>query len=141
MNLFQASGHCHFYCNYNQVLRTRRPGECHGSACWPGAWLDWAARARHLTPSEASRVSIGCHLWPSPHTRFINLAYNTLNGTLPTEWVGLSSLTGLTLAGNRLVGPVPSVMVGLPSLRSLDLSSNLLNSSLQSSYVGMDALT
>lgn len=48
--------------------------------------------------------------WPvgaSPGLTTINLSNNTLTGTLPKSWAGLSSLQWLDLSHNQLEGQLP----------------------------------
>ena len=54
----------------------------------------------------------------------IQLGYLGLNGTIPAELGGLSSLDTLRLDGNELTGTIPAELGDLSSLRTLLLNSN-----------------
>ncbi|XWS59985.1 hypothetical protein CRYUN_Cryun08bG0169200 [Craigia yunnanensis] len=61
----------------------------------------------------------------------LNLAYNQLNGTIPsTEWSGLSKLVSVDLRNNKLSGTIPPTLFGIPSLQKIFLSQNQFNGSL-----------
>jgi hypothetical protein len=65
---------------------------------------------------------------------------NNLNGTLPSELYGLSSLEELVLWGNSLQGTLPSHLGMLTWLTSLQLGKNLLSGSFPESFSNLRKL-
>jgi Leucine-rich repeat (LRR) protein len=64
------------------------------------------------------------------HVAVLNLAYNQLTGTIPSELIQLSNLTVLDLHYNQLSGTIPSELGNLLRLAILDLSHNFLSGSI-----------
>eukprot|EP00884_Botryococcus_braunii_P020098 jgi/Botrbrau1/6772/Bobra.0057s0008.1 len=63
----------------------------------------------------------------------LNIGNNTLSGTLPAQWAGMTDLAGLFLQENNLSGPVPwREWANLTNLMDLQLASNRLTGSLPS---------
>jgi len=56
----------------------------------------------------------------------VQLCYNQLTGSIPTQLGNLTRLTVLALQSNRLTGAIPASLGGLPLLARLDLSFNSL---------------
>jgi Leucine-rich repeat (LRR) protein len=56
-----------------------------------------------------------------------NLAFNSLNGSIPDALSQTISLQELLLSGNSFSGPIPGTLTRLSSLTVLDLSANRLN--------------
>ncbi len=71
----------------------------------------------------------------------LNLFFNNLNGSIPTELGNLSALTSLILSLNQLTGSIPSELGNLTALTSLDLNSNQLTGSIPSELGNLSALT
>jgi protein brassinosteroid insensitive 1 len=65
---------------------------------------------------------------------FLDLSYNQLNGTIPTEISAMQSLIVLYLEHNYLSGQLPPEFGGLNRLIYLDLSHNRLEGSIPSSF-------
>ncbi|KAL2899800.1 Leucine-rich repeat receptor-like protein kinase PXC2 [Bienertia sinuspersici] len=59
-------------------------------------------------------------------TQVIDLSYNTLNGSIPSEIGGAFALRELRLEGNRLTGHIPPQIKNCLSLTALVLSENNL---------------
>ena len=57
----------------------------------------------------------------------LDLAENSLSGTIPPELANLSNLQYLSLAQNYFRGPIPAELADLPNLRVLVLSENRLS--------------
>ncbi len=71
----------------------------------------------------------------------LNLAYNFLQGQIPPEIGGLSSLTSLRLGGSyALTGPLPEELFDLPELRNLNLRSFELGGPLPPEIAGLTQL-
>nr|XP_043623484.1 probable LRR receptor-like serine/threonine-protein kinase At1g07650 isoform X2 [Erigeron canadensis] len=61
-----------------------------------------------------------------PSLKHIDLSYNYLNGTLPTEWAS-TRLEFLSVTGNRLSGSIPSSFGKITTLRYLQLENNMFS--------------
>jgi len=68
---------------------------------------------------------------------YLKLGPNEIEGTLPVEWKGLSSLSVLDLEGNNLDGNLPAEYGLLTKLSSLYLESNKFQGSLPAEYGGL----
>ncbi|CAL9752373.1 unnamed protein product [Musa acuminata subsp. burmannicoides] len=64
--------------------------------------------------------------------RYIDLSYNRLNGTIPSEIGQSTRLGALDLSSNHLVGELPKNLCNLISLIELNVSSNQLSGELPS---------
>lgn len=62
----------------------------------------------------------------------LQLCYNQLSGSIPTQLASLKNLTVLALQSNQLNGAIPASLGGLNLLMRLDLSSNHLFGSVPS---------
>uniref|UniRef100_A0A0A9B7X4 non-specific serine/threonine protein kinase n=1 Tax=Arundo donax TaxID=35708 RepID=A0A0A9B7X4_ARUDO len=67
-----------------------------------------------------------------PRLRVLTLASNLLHGEIPSSLSTCKDLERLNLSGNRLAGSVPGALGGIPKLKQLDLSRNLLAGSIPS---------
>jgi Leucine-rich repeat (LRR) protein len=67
---------------------------------------------------------------PLSSSFYINLAYNSLSGPLPSEVGNLGNLNSMVLSGNKLSGPVPENIGGCIVLQELWLDNNLFNGSI-----------
>ncbi|KAJ9185346.1 hypothetical protein P3X46_004992 [Hevea brasiliensis] len=71
----------------------------------------------------------------------INLSSNNLNGSIPQQVIGLSSLsTSLVMSHNSLTGSIPLEVGNLDNLMELDLSENKLSGAIPSSLGGCISL-
>ena len=68
---------------------------------------------------------IGVEVFAS-HVAVLNLAYNRLSGTIPSELGQLSKLVNLYLYNNRLTGTIPKELGNLTNLMTLYISNNQL---------------
>lgn len=62
----------------------------------------------------------------------LQLGYNQLSGSIPTQLGQLKKLTVLALQSNQLTGAIPASLGDLPEMTRLDLSSNRLFGSIPS---------
>jgi Leucine rich repeat len=65
-----------------------------------------------------------------PRSDRINLAFNRLTGTIPSELGKLSSLRGLFLENNKLSGTVPAELSGLTRITTVNIGANDFTGSL-----------
>ncbi len=70
----------------------------------------------------------------------LNMTGNGLTGKIPSELGGLSSLRGLYLGKNNLTGKIPSELGSLSSLRVLDLYGNGLKGKIPTQLGGLSSL-
>ena len=71
----------------------------------------------------------------------LSLAFNDLTGTIPTEIGNLQSLTGgLSLAFNDLTGTIPTEIGNLQALEGLDLDSNDLTGTIPTEIGNLQSL-
>jgi Leucine-rich repeat (LRR) protein len=70
----------------------------------------------------------------------INLAFNQLDGNIPSELGNLANLLTLQLGNNQLSGSIPSVLGSLTNLTSLYLQANQLSGSIPSALGSMSNL-
>lgn len=75
------------------------------------------------------------------HVTILNLSYNHLAGTIPTELGDLGNLVELYLFYNSLTGSIPSSLGGLSSLTALILYSNQLSGAIPPELGNLTALT
>ncbi|KAK7324499.1 hypothetical protein VNO77_28093 [Canavalia gladiata] len=83
----------------------------------------FALEKQNLTgtlPSELVRL---------PYLQKIDLNFNYLNGTIPSQW-GCMKLVNISLRGNRLTGPIPKELGNITTLKSLVLEFNQLSGKL-----------
>ena len=66
----------------------------------------------------------------------LNLRYNQLTGTIPTELGLLTYLQVLDLSGNRLTGTIPEELASLTNLQELRLSGKLPVDRLHTGWIG-----
>jgi hypothetical protein len=67
----------------------------------------------------------------------VNIAFNNLNGTLPSELHALSSLQDLIMSENGLQGTIPSSLWNHRRLQFINLYKNRLSGSLPESLLGL----
>jgi len=71
----------------------------------------------------------------------LNLSYNNLSGSLPSDLWTLTSLTRLNLSGNQLVGSLSSQIANLTELQWLQLNGNQLSGSIPAQLGSLTDLT
>ena len=71
----------------------------------------------------------------------LHLGGNRLSGTIPPELGKLSSLTSLRLDWNKLRGPIPSELGDLSNLTELHIHSNRLTGEIPRSFTNLTNLT
>lgn len=77
----------------------------------------------------------------SGHVTILNLSFNNLNGTIPTDLGNLANLIELYLHYNNLTGSIPSSLGGLSSLTALLLYNNQLSGTIPPEFGNLSALT
>ncbi|XP_043704682.1 probable leucine-rich repeat receptor-like protein kinase At1g35710 [Telopea speciosissima] len=70
----------------------------------------------------------------------LELGYNSLSGSIPTQMGNLRNLTQLDLGFNLLSGSIPTPMGNLKNLQILDLSSNMFTGSIPMEIGDMEQL-
>ena len=73
------------------------------------------------------RGSIPSNLGPAPGLTVLALPRNFISGPIPSDLAQLSDLELLDLEGNTLTGPIPPELSQLSNLRELNLAGNFLN--------------
>ncbi len=71
----------------------------------------------------------------------LSLGWNDLEGAIPPELGGLSSLSLLYLGGNQLTGPIPPELGGLSKLEGLYLYGNQLTGAIPPELGGLSSLS
>ncbi|KAJ0836773.1 putative non-specific serine/threonine protein kinase [Helianthus annuus] len=64
-----------------------------------------------------------------PYTKWIDLSYNYLTGTIPNEWAS-TKLVFVSASANRLSGRIPAVIGNLTTLEYLTLENNMFSGKL-----------
>ncbi|KAL4366068.1 hypothetical protein AHAS_Ahas07G0169100 [Arachis hypogaea] len=81
----------------------------------------------HVTNLCMKRQNLSGTLPPElvrlPYLQEIDLTFNYLNGTIPSEW-GSMNLLNISLGGNRLTGPIPKEITNISTLQSFVVESN-----------------
>uniref|UniRef100_A0ACD5YEQ7 Uncharacterized protein n=1 Tax=Avena sativa TaxID=4498 RepID=A0ACD5YEQ7_AVESA len=72
---------------------------------------------------------------------YLDLSYNALSGTLPSEVGSLTNLNTLTLSGNQLSGKIPEGIQNCIVMEWLSLDNNLFEGSIPQSLKNMKRLT
>ncbi|MEN8219568.1 MAG: leucine-rich repeat domain-containing protein, partial [Pseudomonadota bacterium] len=94
-----------------------------GGANW------WNNAGWNVTNTPCSWYGVSCS---GGHVSELNLDYNQLTGSIPSELGNLSNLRELRLSQNQLTGSIPSELGNLSNLRELRLSHNQLTGSIPS---------
>ncbi|KAG6736167.1 hypothetical protein POTOM_061107 [Populus tomentosa] len=88
---------------------------------------EFANNTCHITSLKFKRFSLAGELPPElvqlPYLESIDLSYNELGGSIPSEWASLQ-LKKIALLANRLSGNIPSYLENFTSLAYLDLELN-----------------
>ncbi|RVW27307.1 putative LRR receptor-like serine/threonine-protein kinase [Vitis vinifera] len=72
-------------------------------------------------------VAFGCQLkglWSLGNLLFLNLSFNSLGGSLPSDMGTLTVIEDIDLSWNKLIGNIPGILGTFESLYSLNLSRN-----------------
>jgi len=88
--------------------------------------------------TECSWFGIGCS---NGHVEYLDLADNTLSGSIPTQLGNLTNLTSLSLDNNILSGSIPTELGNLTNLTILYLDDNSLSGSIPSELGNLTNLT
>ncbi|XP_034890340.1 probable LRR receptor-like serine/threonine-protein kinase RFK1 isoform X1 [Populus alba] len=88
---------------------------------------EFANNTCHITSLKFKRFSLAGELPPElvqlPYLESIDLSYNELGGSIPSEWASLQ-LKKIALLANRLSGNIPRYLGSFTSLAYLDLELN-----------------
>ncbi|KAK4751647.1 hypothetical protein SAY87_005129 [Trapa incisa] len=88
----------------------------------------------HVTSIALKRQSLQGTLPPDfirlPYLQNIDLTRNYLNGVIPHEWGRLPNILNISLLGNRLTGSIPKEIGNLSTLESIVLEANYLSGKL-----------
>ena len=88
--------------------------------------------------TECSWFGIGCS---NGHVEYLDLANNSLSGSIPSGLGNLTNLIGLFLNNNTLSGSIPSELGNLTNLTILTLLNNSLSGSIPSELSNLINLT
>jgi Leucine-rich repeat (LRR) protein len=102
---------------------TATPCNCNGVRCSGGHVSEIDMNYNRLTGSIPSELGNLSHL------STLNLSQNRLTGSIPRELGNLSNLWALSLSGNQLCGEIPAELKNLFSLSILNLGYNHLTAS------------
>ena len=104
-------------------------------------WRGWKEDGGWLEgdPCEDAWFDVTCDSVTGSVTE-LNLEYNDLKGTIPTEIGNLQWLEKLSLAFNDLTGTIPTEIGNLQALEGLDLDSNDLTGTIPTEIGNFQAL-
>ena len=88
--------------------------------------------------TECSWFGIGCS---NGHVEYLDLAKNSLSGSIPSELGNLTNLTIIDLPDNSLSGSIPSGLGNLTNLIGLFLNNNSLSGSIPTELGNLTNLT
>ena len=95
---------------------------------WHGVTTDDAGRVIGLDLAENSLFgTIPAELANLSNLQYLSLAQNALSGPIPAELADLPNLKVLVLSENRMSGPIPVELSELSNLENLNLSKNELS--------------
>lgn len=92
--------------------------------------VQYAAKLNSLKLDATGLTSVA-GIGNAPNLTSVNLRFNQLQGTFPTELAKLTSLMSLSLAHNSLTGTLPAIVEKLSNLEALLLSYNSFDGPLQ----------
>ncbi|XP_043709005.1 LRR receptor-like serine/threonine-protein kinase RGI5 [Telopea speciosissima] len=96
-----------------------------------GVSLDQAGYTGSLSSSACNYL---------PYLEILDLAYNSLSGSIPTSLSNLTRLRRLSLSGNSFSGEIPTSIGSLSALEELYLDWNQLQGSIPASFKGLASL-
>ena len=104
-------------------------------------WRGWKEDGGWLEgdPCEDAWFDVTCDSVTGSVTE-LNLEYNDLKGTIPTEIGNLQALEKLSLAFNDLTGTIPTEIGNLQALEGLDLDSNDLTGTIPTEIGNLQSL-
>eukprot|EP00735_Rhodelphis_limneticus_P015065 TRINITY_DN9215_c0_g1::TRINITY_DN9215_c0_g1_i1::g.13235::m.13235 TRINITY_DN9215_c0_g1::TRINITY_DN9215_c0_g1_i1::g.13235 ORF type:complete len:746 (+),score=59.66,sp/Q9SGP2/HSL1_ARATH/30.05/5e-44,sp/Q9SGP2/HSL1_ARATH/25.39/3e-13,sp/Q9SGP2/HSL1_ARATH/30.10/3e-12,sp/Q9SGP2/HSL1_ARATH/27.62/1e-10,LRR_1/PF00560.28/3.9e+02,LRR_1/PF00560.28/1.1,LRR_1/PF00560.28/44,LRR_1/PF00560.28/8.1,LRR_1/PF00560.28/0.012,LRR_1/PF00560.28/3.4,LRR_1/PF00560.28/25,LRR_1/PF00560.28/13,LRR_1/PF00560.28/0.0079,LRR_1/PF005 len=100
---------------------------------------DWTNNANwlNLNVDRCSWFGVVC---VNAEITALNLANNSLSGTLPEELAWVTTLTSLNVSNNKLSGTIPPSFANLTKFTSMDLSKNQFSGSLPTALGGLSPL-
>ncbi|KAL6861504.1 hypothetical protein ACP4OV_017204 [Aristida adscensionis] len=107
------------------------------AACQMGprfpSWLQWFVGVEEIDISNAGIIDSFPDWFSNVFSSafFMNMSYNQINGSLPTNMQLMSTMEQVYLSSNQITGQIPPLP---PNLTTLDISMNSLSGPLPSSF-------
>ncbi|XP_057766377.1 probable leucine-rich repeat receptor-like serine/threonine-protein kinase At3g14840 [Salvia miltiorrhiza] len=93
-------------------------------SCIPSGNVTTCHVTQIILKQENLNGSLPSELVGLPALQVIDLTRNYLDGILPPEWGSMESLWKIALMGNRLTGPIPKELANISALQELVLEAN-----------------
>eukprot|EP00798_Chlamydomonas_sp_ICE-L_P000045 gene45-12859_t len=103
---------------------------------WPSGLSGWTAGSYPCGVPQWSRVT--CSLADLPIG--VDFSYLVMDGSLPSEWGYLDSLTSISFGSSNMSGTLPASWSGLTAIVQLDLSGNHFSGTLPTEWGSMGDL-
>ena len=91
-----------------------------------------------VTKAPCSWYGVTCD---AGHVAQLDLSFNDLSGSIPTELGNMPNLTDLSLSANQLSGSIPAELGNLSNLLTLELDGNELSGSMPAELGNLSNLT